>query len=63
MQRTLLTFLKESFTTHRKNGIRDILVHEYFGVTFSMIWKLTVEDIPELKQQIDEILRQFELEN
>ena len=41
-------------------GIRDILVHEYFGVTFSMIWKLAVEDIPVLKLQIDEIMRQLE---
>jgi uncharacterized protein with HEPN domain len=40
-------------------GMRDILVHEYFGVTLAMIWKLAVEDIPELKKQIDEILEQL----
>jgi uncharacterized protein with HEPN domain len=40
--------------------MRDILMHEYFGVIFSMIWKLAVEDIPVLKQQIDEILKHFE---
>ena len=41
-------------------GMRDILVHEYFGITLSMIWKLAVEDIPKLKEQIDGILKQFE---
>jgi len=41
-------------------GMRDILVHEYFGITLSMIWKLAVEDIPKLKQQIDKIIRELE---
>jgi len=38
-------------------GIRDIIVHEYFGITLSMIWKTAVEDIPHLKQQILLILK------
>lgn len=37
-------------------GIRDIIVHEYFGVTLTMIWKTAVEDIPHLKLQILAIL-------
>jgi uncharacterized protein with HEPN domain len=37
-------------------GIRDIIVHEYFGITLAMIWKTAVEDIPALKQQIIDIL-------
>lgn len=37
-------------------GMRDILVHEYFGVTLSMIWKLLVDDIPLLKENIDALL-------
>jgi len=41
-------------------GMRDILVHEYFGITLSMVWKLAVEDIPTLKEQVDEILSQMD---
>jgi uncharacterized protein with HEPN domain len=29
-------------------GMRDIIVHEYFGITLTMIWKLVIEDIPVL---------------
>lgn len=38
-------------------GMRDIIVHEYFGITLAMIWKTAVEDIPLLKQQILLILK------
>lgn len=40
-------------------GIRDIIVHEYFGITLTMIWKTAVEDIPQLKHQILAIRENF----
>ena len=40
-------------------GMRDIVVHEYFGVTLAMVWKVAVKDIPELKEQIDRILDSY----
>ncbi|MDO9254467.1 MAG: DUF86 domain-containing protein [Bacteroidales bacterium] len=43
-------------------GIRDIIVHEYFGITLTMIWKTAVEDIPHLKKQILGILENFSAE-
>jgi len=33
-------------------GIRDILIHEYFGVNFQVIWKTLKEDLPKLKPAI-----------
>ncbi|MCF8397569.1 MAG: DUF86 domain-containing protein [Bacteroidales bacterium] len=38
-------------------GMRDIIVHEYFGVTHSMIWKVAIEDIPVLHDQIKRIIQ------
>ncbi len=37
-------------------GMRDIIVHEYFGITMIMVWKVAVEDIPSIKLQIRNIL-------
>jgi uncharacterized protein with HEPN domain len=37
-------------------GIRDILVHEYFGVNLERIWLIVKEDLPELKRKIESII-------
>ena len=33
-------------------AIRNILVHEYFGVDLEIIWKTVKEDLPDLKKQL-----------
>ena len=33
-------------------GLRDVLIHEYFGVNINRVWKLAKHDIYNLKQQI-----------
>ena len=33
-------------------GLRDVLIHHYFGVNLRRTWKVVTEDIPELKRQI-----------
>jgi uncharacterized protein with HEPN domain len=37
--------------------MRDRLIHHYFGVDYPMIWDTVKNDIPELKLQIESILR------
>lgn len=37
-------------------GMRDIIIHEYFGVTLSMIWVVTQRDLPDLKSKIKNII-------
>jgi uncharacterized protein with HEPN domain len=37
-------------------GMRNILVHEYFGVRMGIIWKTIRERLPELRQKIEAIL-------
>jgi len=37
-------------------GMRDILIHAYFGVELRRVWKVVKEDLPELKLKILKIL-------
>ncbi|HBB02892.1 MAG: hypothetical protein US89_C0003G0010 [Candidatus Peregrinibacteria bacterium GW2011_GWF2_38_29] len=37
-------------------GTRDILIHEYFGADFDLIWKVVKQELPKLKKQTKEIL-------
>jgi uncharacterized protein with HEPN domain len=36
-------------------GMRDILIHEYFGVNTKRVWKVVKKDLPELKENISKI--------
>jgi len=33
-------------------GLRDILIHAYFGIDIEIIWDVIQNKIPELKEQI-----------
>jgi uncharacterized protein with HEPN domain len=41
-------------------GMRDKLVHEYFGVDLKRVWNTIKKDIPALKPLFEKILRDFE---
>lgn len=36
-------------------GMRDILIHEYFGVDYEVVWKTIKEDIPAIKPMFQKI--------
>ena len=37
-------------------GLRNILIHEYFGVDISAVWENIKHELPNLKKQIKSIL-------
>ncbi len=41
-------------------GMRDKLIHFYFGVDYSLVWQAITERLPEIKEEIQRILRQEE---
>lgn len=38
-------------------GMRDKLIHDYFGVDIDTVWDTIVMDIPSLKEQIEKIMK------
>lgn len=40
-------------------GMRDKLIHEYFGVDSKRVWKTVKKDIPNLKPQFEEIFNKI----
>ena len=38
--------------------MRDILIHQYFGVDLDITWDVVNEDLPKLKNQITAIINE-----
>jgi len=41
-------------------GLRDILIHEYFGVDLEIVWDVIKNKLPELKLKIEKIISEIE---
>jgi uncharacterized protein with HEPN domain len=37
------------------SGMRNKLIHEYFGVDVDVVWKTITEDLPPLRKQLEKI--------
>ena len=40
-------------------GMRDKLIHDYFGVNLRTVWDTVKKDIPDLKPKFEQIYRDF----
>jgi uncharacterized protein with HEPN domain len=39
-------------------GMRDRLIHAYFGVDYDIVWDAVINKVPALQQEIERILQQ-----
>lgn len=39
-------------------GTRDVMIHAYFGVNLDVVWKTAKERLPELKNEVEKILKE-----
>ncbi|NHI94929.1 MAG: DUF86 domain-containing protein [Candidatus Lokiarchaeota archaeon] len=42
------------------SGMRDKLIHEYFGVSNQIVWETIKNDIPTLKSQVEVIIKNLD---
>jgi uncharacterized protein with HEPN domain len=42
-------------------GLRDVLIHDYFGVDNGIVWNVVDKEIPQLKEKITKLLDQTEI--
>ncbi|MFN8673079.1 MAG: DUF86 domain-containing protein [Candidatus Sericytochromatia bacterium] len=38
-------------------GLRDKLIHDYFGVDYDLVWNVLIEKIPELKIKLELLIK------
>ena len=50
------------FFFQAEDGIRDKLVHEYFGVMLDVLWKTVQERLPQVRTAIQAVLREMDKE-
>ena len=41
-------------------GLRDILIHAYFGIDVEIVWDIVKNKVPKLKEKIEEILSKLD---
>ncbi|MBU4444484.1 DUF86 domain-containing protein [bacterium] len=40
-------------------GLRNLLIHEYFGIDIRIVWQVIQNDLPRLKTNIQKILKEI----
>ncbi|WP_066188684.1 MULTISPECIES: HepT-like ribonuclease domain-containing protein [Gracilibacillus] len=41
-------------------GMRDMMIHGYFSINYQIVWDVVQNKIPELKQQVEQLLIEME---
>jgi uncharacterized protein with HEPN domain len=41
-------------------GLRHIVVHEYFGINFQIMWEIVTSYLPDFKMQVQNLYNEFE---
>jgi uncharacterized protein with HEPN domain len=45
------------------SGLRDKIIHYYFGVNWDIVWDVIKNRLPDLKEQVEKILAKVENKN
>lgn len=47
---------KYEYPWYRVRSFRNLIIHEYFNIKLSAVWNIIVNDLPDLKEYIEQIL-------
>lgn len=40
-------------------GLRDVLIHDYFGVDLTIVWNVVENELPQIKIELEKILSNY----
>ncbi len=43
----------------KATGMRDVMVHDYFGIDKNIVWKTIKEDLPTFQKEIEKIYKEI----
>jgi uncharacterized protein with HEPN domain len=49
----------EEIPWHRMVGLRNVAIHDYFGIDLEIVWEIITKNLPEVKGRIEEVLKGF----
>lgn len=49
----------EDIPWQRMVGLRNILIHEYFGINKQIVWKIITENLPDIKPKVKQLLNEL----
>lgn len=41
-------------------GLRNVFVHEYFGIDLNLTWQIIISDLPDLKEKVQTAIQSIE---
>ena len=48
----------KSIPWEKMAGMRDVIIHQYFGINYNIVWDTVTNVLPPLKRQIEQLLKQ-----